>query len=152
MPFLFSKSARANNTSEALRTSVVKMPDKKYKSDKFMVCYGDVRSNKDELAEWEAFMDALRKTEAWKATRYNEWDPEGGDWGWMSSKTKNGDIDQALKIFKKLGFFVMGHQWDPSRARLEPLGIGAAPSREEIDQALRALSDEKAKLKGEKDK
>ncbi len=63
-----------------------------YKSDRFMICFGNVRQNLEKLKLWEAFIQQFFANDMWKSTDYDLWKPEDGDWGWVSSSSSNGNI------------------------------------------------------------
>lgn len=90
-----------------------------FKAERFMVCAGDIRRDAKKMMFWSKFIVVLMGTKAWKATGYDTWSPDGGDWGWMSSSAGRGDIGAALVMFRALGFSVSGHQSDAMTARVD---------------------------------
>lgn len=109
-----------------------------YKNAKFMICFGDVRQNPAKLRLWQTFMKELLATDMWKATNYDKWDPEGGDWGWISSSSSTGDVMQAMLVLKELGFSQSSCPWDRLTLRFDAGLENEPPSIEDLSRvALR---------------
>lgn len=75
-------------------------------------------------------MEQLRATDAWQATKYDTWNPEGGDWGWMSSSTDEGNLELATRILQQLGFIMGKTAW--GLHRFDAMEEFAPPSEDTV--------------------
>lgn len=83
---------------------------------RFMICFGDVRSNGTKLAEWRGFWQWFTTMEEWKETGYDKYDLEGCDWGWVeASDPSSANFSSAVKLLEKYGFKKSFTAWGECR-------------------------------------
>jgi hypothetical protein len=70
----------------------------------------------------------------WKSTNYDKWKPEGGDWGWVSSSSSNGNFTLSAFILKQLGFSQGGCPWDPLTLRFDARDENSPPNKTDLSR------------------